>query len=323
MTAPPLLQVQDLVKTFDLGRAGQVHAVRGVSLRLEHGRTLGLVGESGCGKTTLGRCVLGLRRPTSGRVLLDGAEITGLSGAALRPLRRQMQLVFQDPHASLDPRMTVEQIVAEPLVIHRLARGRGQQRERVEQLLQQVGLDPQCTGRYPHEFSGGQRQRIAIARALASEPRLVVADEPTSALDVPVRARIIKLLRELQHEHGLALLLISHDLLLVRHAAHEVAVMYSGRLVELGSAAAVVDSPRHPYTQALKRATPRITAPAPTSSPLPPAETEVPRSGCPYRPRCPLFAERKNPRCTTEMPELSPAGQGHRVACHEVGGTEG
>jgi len=240
---PPLVKTEDLQKEYPMGRGRTVRALAGVSLSLEKGQTLGLVGESGCGKSTLGRCVLGLESPTSGRVFFEGSE---LSGVALRQARRHMQYVFQDPHASLNPRMTVERIVAEPLEVHGLVRGREQRRQRVAELLEQVGLDGDVLDRYPHEFSGGQRQRIAIARALASGPRFVVADEPTSSLDVPVRVQILDLLRRLQEDTGLGYLFISHDLQVVRRMAHRVAVMYLGRVVEEGPVEGVCEEPLHP-----------------------------------------------------------------------------
>ena len=332
---PPLLQVKELEKVYPLSRGRRVRALDAISLELQQGQTLGLVGESGCGKSTLGRCVLGLERPTAGQVLFEGKDLGKLSGAAMRKLRRGMQYIFQDPHASLDPRMTVEHIVAEPLEVHRLVRGRAARRRRVGELLEQVGLDGDILDRFPHEFSGGQRQRIAIARALASEPRFVVADEPTSSLDVPVRLQILSLLQRLQQQTGLAFLLISHDLQVVRQMADRVAVMYLGGMVEQGPAERVCDAPLHPYTQALLAAAPSLAQQEPQPELLPEHELEreqeqgidgevpspfSPPSGCPFHPRCPVYRHRGNASCTEVMPGLSAVveGQDHLVACHEV-----
>jgi oligopeptide/dipeptide ABC transporter ATP-binding protein len=295
--------------------------VRGVDLELWPGRTLGLVGESGCGKSTLGRCVLALERPDAGEVIFDGAAIQRMPSSRLRPLRRQMQLIFQDPKLSLDPKMTVEQIVAEPLVIHRLARGAAARRERVLELLQQVGLEQELLQRLPHQLSGGQRQRVGIARAMASGPRLIVADEPVSALDLPIRLQVVRLLGQLQRRHRLALLLISHDLQVVRHVAHEVAVMYLGRLVERAPTQRLVQQPRHPYSRALLAAA-RPPGQADGAS-QPPLQGEVPSplappSGCAFHPRCELYARRGNPACTGEVPQPRQLGPGQEVACHEV-----
>ena len=325
---PLLLQVEDLEKVYPLGRGRQVRALSGVTLQILEGQTLGLVGESGCGKSTLGRCILGLEQPTAGRVLFEGKQLSKLSGAAMRQARRNMQYIFQDPHASLDPRLTVDRIVAEPLEVHRMVRGRDARRRRVKELLEQVGLEGEILDRYPHEFSGGQRQRVAIARALASGPRLVVADEPTSSLDVPVRVQILALLRRLQRQTGLSYLFISHDLQVVRQMADQVIVMYLGRVVEQGPAGRVCREPFHPYTRALVAAVPRLgdceeeqgqgqgqgqgikgEVPSPIDPP----------SGCPFHPRCALYGETGNPRCTEIMPALSPVeGEDHRVACYEV-----
>ena len=321
----PLLHVIDLHKVYQRGRGQQVQALAGVGLQVQPAQTLGLVGESGCGKSTLARCVLGLERPSSGRVRFEGSDISTLARAARLRLRRRLQCVFQDPHGSLDPRMTVARIVAEPLVVHGLAPTRAQRREQVVRLLQQVELEPDCMDRFPHEFSGGQRQRIAIARALASGPRLVVADEPTSSLDVPVRVRILGLLRRLQEQHQLSYLFISHDLRVVRHMASEVAVMYLGRIVEQGPAATVCGTPLHPYTKTLMAAAPRLHTEAGehvspgTEAVLGgrPGAFETPR-GCPFSPRCALHAERQNPHCTQNLPSLAPDEGEHRVACHEV-----
>jgi ABC-type glutathione transport system ATPase component len=260
----PLLEVRDLTKVFPLGESvfggsaeRQVRAVDGVSLEIAAGETLGLVGESGSGKSTLGRLILRLAEPTSGSVRFDGADVLAARGAELRRLRRNMQIVFQDPFASLNPRMTVEQAVSEPLVIHENS-GRARRRERARELLHAVGLEESALARYPHEFSGGQRQRIAIARALALQPRFLVADEPVSSLDVSVGAQIVNLLARLQREFGLTLLFISHSLPVVRYLATRIAVMHAGRIVETGPTERLTSAPEHPYTRTLLAATPEI-----------------------------------------------------------------
>ena len=311
MTA--ILEVTNLSKKFPvrdaLGRSrGAVHAVDGIDLAVEQGETLAIVGESGCGKSTLGRLMLNLIAPDSGAVRFDGDDLATLSSAALRARRRDMQLIFQDPFASLDPRMTVEQAVAEPLRLHRIV-PRAQERARVADLLSRVGLRPELARRWPHEFSGGQRQRIAIARALASQPKLIVGDEPVSALDVSVQAQVVNLLSELIRDLGLTFVLISHDLGVVRHVADRVAVMYLGRIVEQGPAEAVLSTPKHPYTRALLAAVPGHGAKAP------PIEGDVPSPiapppGCRFHTRCP-FAE---DICRTTVPALAAAP--HAAACH-------
>jgi peptide/nickel transport system ATP-binding protein len=286
--------------------------VDGVSLTIGRQETLALVGESGSGKTTFGRTILRLVEPTAGRILLDGQDITRLPQAALRPLRRRIQIVFQNPYASLNPRKTVRQIIGQPLRVHRVP---GDPEEMVADLLQRVGLPPEARRRYPHEFSGGQRQRIAIARALALHPDLVVADEVTSGLDVTVKLRVLGLLRELQAEFRVAYLFISHDLAVVRQIADRVAVMYLGQIVEEAPTSALFERPLHPYTQILYRSVP---APDPTVAwrpPVlrgePPSAVEIP-AGCRFHPRCP-FAE---VQCTSEVPTLRELAPGHRVACH-------
>ena len=311
MTA--ILEVTGLTKKFPvrdaLGRSkGAVHAVDGIDLAVEQGETLAIVGESGCGKSTLGRLMLNLITPDSGTVRFDGDDLATLSSAALRARRRDMQLIFQDPFASLDPRMTVEQAVAEPLRLHRIV-PRAQERARVADLLSRVGLRPELARRWPHEFSGGQRQRIAIARALASQPKLIVGDEPVSALDVSVQAQVVNLLSELIRDLGLTFVLISHDLGVVRHVADRVAVMYLGRIVEQGPAEAVLSTPKHPYTRALLAAVPGHGAKAP------PIEGDVPSPiapppGCRFHTRCP-FAE---DICRSTVPALAAAP--HAAACH-------
>jgi oligopeptide/dipeptide ABC transporter ATP-binding protein len=315
MTA--LLELDGLVKRFPvrdaLGRrAGAVHAVDGVSLAVAEGEVLAIVGESGCGKSTLGRLMLRLIEPDAGTVRFAGEDLGALSSAALRARRRDMQLIFQDPFASLDPRMTVEQAVAEPLRLHRIV-PRAQERDRVADLLSRVGLRPELARRWPHEFSGGQRQRIAIARALASQPRLIVGDEPVSALDVSVQAQVVNLLSDLIRDLGLTFVLISHDLGVVRHVADRVAVMYLGRIVEQGPAEDVLSAPGHPYTRALLAAVPGHGTKAP------PIEGDVPSPiapppGCRFHTRCPFAVE----RCRIDTPELGTGA--HRVACHLAGG---
>ena len=321
MTTTPLLDVRDLKVHFPVQHGlfsrvkAHVKAVDGVSFSLAPGETLGLVGESGCGKTTLGRAVVRLIEPTSGSVLFEGEELTTLDGAALRAKRRGFQMIFQDPFGSLNPRMTVEQIIGEALDIHGLAAGAEVRTKRIAELLDAVGLSAAHAQRYPHEFSGGQRQRIGIARALAVEPKLIVCDEPVSALDVSVQAQIINLLQDLQRERGIAYLFVAHDLAVVEHISRRVMVMYLGRVVELADAKAIVGAPKHPYTQALLSAVPvvdlaskrqRIVLPGDVPSPIDPP------SGCPFHPRCPVA----EPRCRVEKPVFRELAPGHFSACH-------
>ena len=317
----PLVQVRDLVKDFELRRtswrtgAATVHAVSGVSFDIHAGEALALVGESGCGKSTTAYCVLRLIEPSSGSVRFDGVELTELSSSHLRDARRRFQMVFQDPYTSLNPRMTVGDIVAEPLLVHGATTER--QRERVDELLEQVQLGSDAVDRYPHQFSGGQRQRIGIARALALSPDLIALDEPVSALDVSIQAEIIRLLQRLRDELGLAYLFIAHDLSVVRHLSHRVAVMYLGKIVELAPAAQLYSRPAHPYTKALLSA-------APIPDPLierdrqrivlvgdPPTPTDPP-SGCRFRTRC----WRAEAICAEVEPPLVDIAEGHNVACH-------
>jgi len=326
----PLLDVKHLRTHFPIRKgflrtvAGYVKAVEDVSFTVGAGETLGLVGESGCGKTTVGRTILRLIEPTGGvvvqgQVTFDGREVFGLPPRELRGLRREMQIVFQDPVGSLNPRMTAGSMLSEPMLVHKLV-DKGGARKRVAELLDRVGLPASAANRYPHEFSGGQRQRIGIARALALEPKFIVCDEPVSALDVSVQAQILNLLEDLQRELKLSYLFIAHNLAVVEHFSDRVAVMYLGRIVEIAAAAELYANPKHPYTVALlsavpkpnpKKADQRIVLPGEVPSP------SNPPSGCPFHPRCPLYAERKDARCVSEMPPLEEKGSspGHRAAC--------
>ncbi len=321
MTAP-LLQVSDLVKEFKVraegGKPGVLHAVSGVSLSLQAGETLALVGESGCGKSTTGRCILRLTEPTSGSVVFNGTSLLELDHEAMRRMRRNLQIVFQDPQASLHPRMTVRKLLAEPLQVHGMAKA--DIPGRIEELLRLVHLRPEFLDRYPHEFSGGQRQRVGIARALAINPALLVLDEPVSALDVSIQAEIMKLLVELRERLGLSYLFIAHDLAVVRQIADRVAVMYLGRIVETGPADVLYSNPQHPYTQALLSAVPipdptielgrqRIVLQGDLPSPIDPP------SGCRFRTRC----WRADERCATEQPTLTAVQGAREVACHYPG----
>lgn len=320
-----LVSVRNLVKTFPikggiLGReVASVKAVSDVSFDIRKGETLGLVGESGCGKSTLGRCILRLIEPTSGSISFKGQDITRLPAPELRKLRRNMQIIFQDPYASLNPRMTVEEILAEPLEIHGLSRGKDEKKKRIIKLLDLCGLRREAIARYPHEFSGGQRQRICIARALAVEPEFIVCDEPVSALDVSIQAQIVNLMQDLQKELGLTYLFIAHDLKVVEHISTRVAVMYLGKVAETATAEELYAQPKHPYTRALLSAIPipdpnyqkeRIILRGDVPSPI------SPPSGCYFHPRCPVAKE----NCKTEVPCLrdlgKPASGPHDVSCH-------
>lgn len=316
-----LVEVRGLVKHFPVENSDDVvRAVDDVSFEIFRGETLGLVGESGCGKSTVGRCLLRLIEPTAGEVKFEGRDVLALNKSEMRELRREMQIVFQDPYASLNPRMTVGDIVGEPLVIHKVGT-KNERRDRVAELLKRVGLDPDYGKRYSHEFSGGQRQRIGVARTLALNPKLIVADEPVSALDVSVQAQVVNLLQDLQAEFGLAYLFISHGLAVVEHISTRVAVMYLGRIVEVATAADLYANPLHPYTQALLSAIPvpdpkqqreRIVLQGDVPTPI------NPPSGCRFRTRCPIAID----ACARIDPELREISPGHRVACIRVPGWE-
>ncbi len=318
-----LVEVRDLVKHFPITRGiviqrkvGAVQAVDGVSFDVEQGETLGIVGETGCGKSTTARLIMRLLTPTSGSIRFDGQDITNLKGAKLKAVRREMQMIFQDPYSSLNPRKTIGTIISEPFVIHGLEQGKGERRKAVQALMETVGLNPEHYNRYPHEFSGGQRQRIGVARALALKPKLLIADEPVSALDVSIQAQVLNLLRDQQSEFGLTVVFIAHDLSVVRHMCDRVAVMYLGKVVEVGPGDALYGFPRHPYTGALLSAVPVVDpsrhgvarhllsgdVPSPANPP----------SACRFHTRCPKAQE----RCSIDEPELEDKGTGTTAACH-------
>jgi oligopeptide transport system ATP-binding protein len=320
MAEETLLEVNNLKKHFPIKGGvfsktiGFVYAVDGVSFTLHKGETLGLVGESGCGKSTTGRTILRLIEPTAGEIIFEGQNITNIDKGEMRALRREMQIIFQDPYASLNPRMTVGSIVGEPLEIHKIARG-AEKTERVASLLEKVGLRPEDTRKYPHEFSGGQRQRIGIARALALNPKLIVCDEPVSALDVSIQAQVINLLEDLQEEFGLSYLFIAHNLNVVEHISNRVAVMYLGKIVEIATDKELYANPQHPYTEALLSAVPvpdptaqkkRVILQGDVPSPI------NPPSGCHFHTRCPY----KEKICEEAEPEFKDLGGGHWAACH-------
>jgi len=321
MTAAPLLEVEGLKKHFPIYKgifskvSGYVHAVDGVSFKIGRGETLGLVGESGCGKSTVGRTLLKLLEPTDGTIRVTGEDITRLAGERLLPYRRRMQMIYQDPYASLNPRMTAGEIVGEPLIVHQIGT-QEERRKRVAALFERVGLRPEAVNAYPHEFSGGQRQRIGIARALALNPELIVGDEPVSALDVSIQAQIINLLMDLQDEYKLSYLFVAHDLAVVEHISHRVAVMYLGRIVEMTDKRSLFEMPLHPYTEALLSAVPipkrsarsrkRVILNGDVPSPI------NPPSGCHFHTRCPYAM----PRCRQEVPALREVAPAHWASCH-------
>ena len=322
-TGETLLEVKNMKMYFPVTsgiifqkKVADVKAVDNVSFTIARGETLGLVGESGCGKTTTGRAILQLYKPTAGDVIFDGTRLNDLDNSSMRAMRRQMQIIFQDPYGSLNPRMTCGDIVGEPLIVHKLTSGKGEYRDRVDELLQTVGLNPYMADRYPHEFSGGQRQRIGIARALAVNPSFIVCDEPVSALDVSIQAQVINLLEDLQEQFGLTYLFIAHDLSVVRHISDRVAVMYLGHIVEVADRNELYDNPLHPYTRALLSAVPipdpiveaereRIILTGDVPSPM------NPPPGCVFHTRCPVMID----ECQEEMPELREVQPGHWVAC--------
>jgi len=320
-----ILEVRDLVKHFPVGggffggKPALVKAVDGVSFSIRRGETLGLVGESGCGKTTTGRCILQLEKPTSGQIIFEGQELTAFSEKELRKVRRRMQVIFQDPYSSLNPRMTVGQMIAEPLAVHAIVPERWARKARVTQLLSHAGLLPAMADRYPHELSGGQRQRVGVARALAMEPSLIICDEPVSALDVSIQAQIINLLEELQAEFGLTYLFVAHDLSVVRHISDRVAVMYLGKIAEITDRKSLYESPQHPYTKALLSAVPipdpaveagreRVVLGGEVPSPL------SPPPGCVFHPRCPIAVD----ECRRIVPELREVRPDHQAACIRI-----
>ena len=320
-----ILEVRDLVKHFPVGggffggKPAVVKAVDGVSFSIRRGETLGLVGESGCGKTTTGRCILQLEKPTSGQIIFEGQELTAFSEKELRKVRRRMQVIFQDPYSSLNPRMTVGQMIAEPLAVHAIVPERWARKARVTQLLSHAGLLPAMADRYPHELSGGQRQRVGVARALAMEPSLIICDEPVSALDVSIQAQIINLLEELQAEFGLTYLFVAHDLSVVRHISDRVAVMYLGKIAEITDRKSLYESPQHPYTKALLSAVPipdpaveagreRVVLGGEVPSPL------SPPPGCVFHPRCPIAVD----ECRRIVPELREVRPDHQAACIRI-----
>ncbi len=312
-----IVEVRDLVKYFPIEDSDDVvTAVDDISFTIHKGETLGLVGESGCGKSTVGRCMIRLHEPTTGEIFFEGKEITHLPGSEMQALRREMQIIFQDPYASLNPRHSILSIVSEPLKIHRIS-SRSEQKDRVADLLAKVGLDPKYMNRYPHEFSGGQRQRIGIARALALNPKLIICDEPVSALDVSVQAQVVNLLQDLQIEFGLTYLFISHGLAVVEHISNRVAVMYLGKIVEIAEAEDLYEMPLHPYTKALLSAIPvpdptqkreRIILKGDVPTPIDPP------SGCRFRTRCPIAIE----ECSQVVPELREIKPGHFAACIRI-----
>ena len=326
-TERPLLEVRGLAMHFPISegivvarRIGDVKAVDGVDFSIDHGETLGLVGESGCGKTTTGRCILRLEKPTAGEILFDGQDVNRMERRELVALRRRMQVIFQDPYSSLNPRMKVGDIIAEPIKVHGVEPDARRRRDKVRELLSVCGLDPKFVDRYPHEMSGGQRQRVGIARALALEPQFIVCDEAVSALDVSIQAQVVNLLEDLRERFGLTYLFIAHDLSVVRHLCHRVAVMYLGRIVEMADSDELFDNPLHPYTQALLSAVPVPDPRVEAARAFRPPRGEVPSpinppSGCVFHPRCPMAVD----ACKQARPTLRELRPRHWVACSEVG----
>ncbi len=323
--ATPLLEVRGLKMHFPiteglLGRkVGDVKAVDGIDFIVRRGEILGLVGESGCGKTTTGRCVLRLEKPTGGQIIYDGVDITTLGAKALAPLRQRIQVIFQDPYSSLNPRMKISEIIAEPMRVHGIEKDPVKRDTRVRELLSVCGLNPNFVDRYPHEMSGGQRQRVGIARALAMNPEFIVCDEPVSALDVSIQAQVVNLLEDLRDKFGLTYLFIAHDLSVVRHLCQRVAVMYLGHIVEMADSDALFDNPQHPYTKALLAAVPIPDPAVELGREFRPVKGEVPSpinppSGCVFHPRCPMAVE----RCSREIPAAREIAPGHIVACSEI-----
>ena len=313
MSEQNILEVRNLTKHFKAGGRQVVHAVDDVSLTLKKGRTLGLVGESGCGKSSCARTIIRMYDPTSGQIILDGDDITNLSQKQLKPYRKKMQMIFQDPYASLNARMTVRDIIAEPLVAHNVVKRKDQSNELVYPMLERVGLTKEHGGRYAHEFSGGQRQRVGIARALILQPELVICDEPISALDVSIQAQVINLLKDFQEEKGVSYLFIAHDLSMVRYVSDDVGVMYLGQLVEVCEAGEIYKNPLHPYTKGLLGSIPianpklaKMSIEGDIPSPI------KPPSGCRFHTRCPYA----KPACSEAVPQMKDAGNGHMVACH-------
>lgn len=323
--APPLLEVKGLKMHFPITdgllsrKVGDVKAVDGIDFVVRRGEILGLVGESGCGKTTTGRCVLRLEKPTEGQILFDGVDITKLGAGDLQPLRQRIQVIFQDPYSSLNPRMKIGDIIAEPMAVHRIIPDAAKRDARVRELLTICGLNAGFADRYPHEMSGGQRQRVGIARALAMNPEFIVCDEPVSALDVSIQAQVVNLLEDLRDKFGLTYLFIAHDLSVVRHLCQRVAVMYLGRIVEMADSDQLFDNPQHPYTRALLAAVPIPDPAVEQGREFRPVKGEVPSpinppSGCVFHPRCPMAVE----RCSRERPAAREIAPGHMVACSEI-----
>lgn len=323
--APPLLEVKGLKMHFPITsgllsrKVGDVKAVDGIDFVVRRGEILGLVGESGCGKTTTGRCVLRLEKPTEGQILFDGVDITKLGAGDLQPLRQRIQVIFQDPYSSLNPRMKIGDIIAEPMAVHGIIPDAAKRDARVRELLTICGLNASFTDRYPHEMSGGQRQRVGIARALAMNPEFIVCDEPVSALDVSIQAQVVNLLEDLRDKFGLTYLFIAHDLSVVRHLCQRVAVMYLGRIVEMADSDELFDNPQHPYTRALLAAVPIPDPAVEQGREFRPVKGEVPSpinppSGCVFHPRCPMAVE----RCSRERPAAREIAPGHMVACSEI-----